>query len=328
MTAEQFTDAVWQLANTAPATPDAEVVRFELPRGSKPQEGAAVWIWSNEMATSPPNEKLAFRRRFTLTDAPVNAAVVFAADNVATIFVNGKRVGINKEWSRPVMEFVASELKRGENEIVLAAANGDAGGVAAAKVELRATLPDGSTTTIATDDSWEWTASAPDSNGTFAQDAAPADWAPAVVAKTQTTWAGSTKEFARKLLVATASGPIPMVRAVLVKGTPLMAALGRPNRDQVITTRPNDLTTLEAIQLANEQSLADEFTKGATSILAKHGPGPASIARWLFAAALSRAPTAAEMAAASEMLGETPTAESGADCLWAVVMLPEFQLIR
>jgi hypothetical protein len=34
------------------------------------------------------------------------------------------------------------------------------------------------------------------------------------------------------------------------------------------------------------------------------------------------------MAAASEMLGETPTEESVADCLWAVVMLPEFQLIR
>ena len=328
MTAEQFTDAVWQLANTAPSIPDAEVVRFDLPPGSKPQEGVAVWIWSNELATSPPNEKLTFRKRFTLPHAPVNAAVVFAADNVATIFVNGRRVGMNEEWSRPVMELVASELKQGDNEIVLAAANGDAGGVAAAKVELRATLPDGSITTIATDDSWEWTVSAPASNGKITPDAAPADWAPAVVAKTQTTWAGSTKEFVRKLLYATASGPIPMVRSVLVKGTPLMAALGRPNRDQVITSRPNDLTTLEAIQLANEQGLADEFTKGATSILAKHGPGAAPIVRWLFSAALSREPTAAELAAGGEMLGETPTEESVADCLWAVVMLPEFQLIR
>ena len=129
-----------------------------------------MWIWSNEMAASPPNEKLTFRKRFTLPDAPVNAAVVFAADNVATIYVNGKRVGINEEWSRPVMELVASELKHGDNEIVLVAANGDAGGVAAAKVELRAALPDGSTTTIATDDSWEWTASAPDNSGTFALD--------------------------------------------------------------------------------------------------------------------------------------------------------------
>ena len=46
--------------------------------------------------------------------------------------------------------------------------------------------------------------------------------------------------------------------------------------------------------LRDEQGLADEFTKGATSILAKHGPGAAPIVRWLVAAALSREPTAAE----------------------------------
>jgi hypothetical protein len=33
------------------------------------------------------------------------------------------------------------------------------------------------------------------------------------------------------------------------------------------------------------------------------------------------------LTAASELLGERPTAESVSDLLWAVVMLPEFQLI-
>ena len=33
-------------------------------------------------------------------------------------------------------------------------------------------------------------------------------------------------------------------------------------------------------------------------------------------------------AAARELLGDKPTPESVADCLWAIVMLPEFQLIR
>ncbi len=121
---------------------------------------------------------------------------------------------------------------------------------------------------------------------------------------------------------------VPMVRAVLMKGTPLMAALGRPNRDQVLTNRPTDLTTLEAIQLANEQSLANEFAKGGVRILGQHGPGADAIVKWIFAAALARQPTAQETTAAREMLGEKPTNESVADCLWAVVMLPEFQLIR
>ena len=120
----------------------------------------------------------------------------------------------------------------------------------------------------------------------------------------------------------------PMVRSALVKATPLMAALGRPNRDQVVTSRPSDLTTLEAILLANEQSLADEIAKGGGRILAEHGPDPDRITSWIFSAALSRPPTADEAAVARDLLGSTPTSENVADCLWSVVMLPEFQLVR
>jgi len=119
-----------------------------------------------------------------------------------------------------------------------------------------------------------------------------------------------------------------MVRASLVKCTPLMAALGRPNRDQVVTSRPTDLTTLEAIELANEQSLADLLSSGGERILTEHGPEPEPIAAWLFTAALSRPPVPEEVAACCDLLGEEPTGQTIADCLWAIMMLPEFQLIR
>jgi hypothetical protein len=131
-----------------------------------------------------------------------------------------------------------------------------------------------------------------------------------------------------EVAVATAPAAAPMVRASLVKATPLMAALGRPNRDQVVTSRPADLTTLEAILLANEQSLADEIAKGGGRILAEQGPAPDRIASWIFSAALSRSPTADEAAVARDLLGAAPTSENVADCLWSVVMLPEFQLVR
>jgi len=131
-----------------------------------------------------------------------------------------------------------------------------------------------------------------------------------------------------EVLAAPAPASLPMVRAALVKATPLMAALGRPNRDQVVTSRPSDLTTLEAILLANEQSLADEIAKGGGRILAEHGPDPDRITSWIFTAALSRPPTADEAAVAQDLLGAAPTAEKVADCLWSVVMLPEFQLVR
>jgi len=127
---------------------------------------------------------------------------------------------------------------------------------------------------------------------------------------------------------AKAGAAAPMVRASLVKGTALMAALGRPNRDQVVTSRPTELTTLEAIQLANEQTLADEFARGGGTILADRGPTPGGIVDWAFAAALSRQPSPAESTTARDLLGGQPTAASVADLLWAIVMLPEFQLVR
>jgi len=328
MTAEQFTDAVWQLTSTAPPKPDAEVLRFEPPAGTAAVQPEAAWIWSNDLAASPPGEKLTFRKTFELPEEAVHGVAVFAADNEATVFLNGKSVAKSTDWTRPVMEFVTSDLRKGANEIVVTAANGTAGGPAALCIELRVKTADGGTLTAATDGSWMWTTAQPDGRGAFKKGQEPTDWAPAVVVKTQSTWNAGRADFAAKLLYALAPDTLPMVRAVLVKGTALMAALGRPNRDQVVTSRPNDLTTLEAIQLANEQSLADEFSRGGAAILQAHGPSADAIVAWIYAAALGRKPTPEEAQAAHDLLGETPSKDSVADCLWAIVMLPEFQLIR
>jgi hypothetical protein len=328
LTAEQFTDAVWQLTATAPSKADAEVLRFKPPADAPAIVPAARWIWSNDLAASPPGEKVTFRRTFDLRAAPVHAVAVLAADNSATLFLNGKKAMAVGDWKTPDMELVTAELKSGSNTLVVTAANATQGGPAALRVEIRCRLADGQAVTIASDDAWEWTDAAPDGNGNFPKRTDPVEWKPAAVIKTQGTWAAGDAEFARQLLVAAAPGPLPMVRAALVKGTALMAALGRPNRDQVVTSRPSDLTTLEAIQLANEQSLADEFARGGERILADHGPDPDRIASWMFTAALARPPTEAEAAIAREILGAAPSKETVADCLWAVVMLPEFQLVR
>ena len=212
--------------------------------------------------------------------------------------------------------------------MLVSAANAPAGGPAALRLEMRATLADGEEVQVATDDSWEWTATGVNDRGRFPGNKQPADWAPAAITRSQQIWVRAAADFARQVLASTASGPLPMVRAALVKATALMAALGRPNRDQVVTSRPTDLTTLEAIQLANEQGLYDTFSRGGAHILAAHGPQPDAISSWLFTAALARPPTATEQAAAREILTDTPTAKTVADCLWAVVMLPEFQFAR
>jgi hypothetical protein len=204
----------------------------------------------------------------------------------------------------------------------------DAGGFAGLRLEVRARLADGADVTVATDDSWLWTTSLPDEKGRYGKDQQPADWQPAAIATDQAVWAAGDSAFTERVADGTVTGPLPMVRAVLVKSTPLMAALGRPNRDQVVTSRPGDLTTLEAILLANERGLYDQFGAGGARILADTGPDADTITQRIFDAALSRPPTVGEAEAAREILGQAPTGETVADCLWAVVMLPEFQLIR
>ena len=119
-----------------------------------------------------------------------------------------------------------------------------------------------------------------------------------------------------------------MVRASLVKGDALMRSLGRPNRDQIVSMRPADLTTLEAIDLANGQTLADDLAKGAKTILSKRAASTSSLGEWLFRSAYSRSPSTDELAVTREVLGATPDEQRVQDLLWAIIMQPEFQLIR
>jgi len=327
LTAEQFSDAVWLLSGAAPARSEANVLRFvPQPGAPEPRPPAAKWIWSNAAAKPEDGTRLAFKTSFKLPAAAMSGVVVFAADNEAVVFLNNGEVAKAADWQAPASAIVTKELRGGDNELLVVV--NDAGGAAGLRLELRARLADGTDQVVATDDSWQWTAKLPDGKGRYKKGEEPGDWRTAAAAADQATWAASDGLFAQRLAEGTVAGPLPMVRAALVKGTPLMAALGRPNRDQVVTSRPSDLTTLEAIQLANEQGLYDEFAKGGTRILAMKGPDADTIVRWMFDAALSRRPTADEAAAAREILGEKPTQETVADCLWTVVMLPEFQLIR
>ncbi|WP_435015993.1 PSD1 and planctomycete cytochrome C domain-containing protein [Tundrisphaera sp. TA3] len=119
------------------------------------------------------------------------------------------------------------------------------------------------------------------------------------------------------------------VRASLVLCDPLMRSLGRPNREQVVTTRGEVLTTLQALDLSNGQTLTEIAAKGADRLLAeKPGADASALAEAVYSRALGRSPTADEAAIAREMIGDPASADGLADLLWAVFMLPEFQLIR
>ena len=120
-----------------------------------------------------------------------------------------------------------------------------------------------------------------------------------------------------------------MMRASLVKSDLLMRALGRPNREQIVSTRPNDLTTLEAMDLNNGQILTTRLAEGAKTILREQaGKDATALVQWLYAFAYSRAPSAAELALAREAIGSPPSEAGLQDLLWAVLVQPEFQMVR
>ena len=117
------------------------------------------------------------------------------------------------------------------------------------------------------------------------------------------------------------------VRAVYLTSDALMSALGRPNREQVVTQRASTATTLQAVELTNGATLQEILTRGARNLL-HGGVEGQGLFHGLFQHALSRAPTAAELDIATEVIGDPPSQDGLADMLWTLVMLPEFQLIR
>ncbi len=119
------------------------------------------------------------------------------------------------------------------------------------------------------------------------------------------------------------------LRASLVESNLLTRALGRPNREQVVTTRPDVLTTLQALDLTNGDVLANQLGTASSKLAAAQvDTNPDDIVRSLYRATLLRDPSESEVSAGKALLGETISPEGISDLYWAVLMLPEFQLVR
>lgn len=117
------------------------------------------------------------------------------------------------------------------------------------------------------------------------------------------------------------------VRASLVVCDLLMRDLGRPNREQVVTTRDDQLSSLQALSLNNGTEFHRLLRAGAEAWL-KKGLTRDELARQIFRAALSREPLQTESQILTEMLGEDPDIDAVADTIWSVLLLPEFMHVQ
>ena len=340
LTAEQFVDAVWRLTGTTPAKIELKVPRVapDATARKKPvvEPLLAAAIWSGDIAggrVPAAGEARTFRHSLVL-DADVDTAVcVITCDNGFELYVNGKKIGEGDRWEDPRSFDLSSFLLKGTNQVMIVGRNGgSAPNPAALWFQANVVLKGGARVKMATDASWESTTSVPNARGvlpggkTKAGKGAEAVWQPVAPVKGE-VWRRAENRMAEMLAGVDGVSNLP-ARASLMKSDLLQRSLGRPNREQIVSMRPNELSTLEAIDLSNGQALANLLSAGAAKLKGRRWSSSEDFVRWLYLSALCRDPSSAELKVAVGMVGADLGEEGVADLLWAVCMLPEFQTIR
>jgi len=130
----------------------------------------------------------------------------------------------------------------------------------------------------------------------------------------------------KKMLPADIKNDIPFARASLVKNDPFLTALGRPTRENVSTSRISQANLLQALELTNGNKFNLSLRKGAEVWVQKYQTGE-SLVKALYLKALGREPSLKEITLAVKYIGKKPSVEGIQDLVWAVTLLPEFQLI-
>jgi len=119
---------------------------------------------------------------------------------------------------------------------------------------------------------------------------------------------------------------IPFPRASLVINDRFMTALGRPNRENVNTSRASQANLLQALELTNGNTLYETLRAGAKDWKTRYSD-PDLLIRQMYLNALGRMPLDKELRVAREFLEENPGEEGVQDLFWAIALSPEFQLI-
>lgn len=328
MTAEQFVDAVWQLTGSQPAKADAVVTR-RVVSGNPASRPQARWIWTNDQnqSASPGGETATFEVSFKLPVLPQDAAIALTCDNDYVLFVNGRRIAADANWETVEVVSPVEFLRAGDNTLRIVAKNGGEGpNPAGLLVVGQIRIPGQPLITITTGPDWRWTRRVPDGEGEFSAD--PQDWAPAVTLDEPTVWSGRIGDTPSQALEEALDPQRARVRAALVKADELMRALGRPNRDQIVTSRPTQFTTLEALELANGDALKAMLEAGAQRLARRFAERPAELVDWLYTFGTSHPPSDHTREAALQFLGKTPQAPDVEDLLWSLVLQPEFLHVR
>ncbi|HLT50709.1 MAG TPA: DUF1549 domain-containing protein, partial [Arenibacter sp.] len=265
MGAEQFSDAVSQVV--APV--------FYAAAYDPTNEGlSASRIWHRELKYDrdvlPEPGKRYFRKTVAFLDKTVKKAeLLISVDHSYVFYLNGNKVVEGTDWRKVGKLDVAQFLVPGDNQIAIEAVNeGEIANPAGILFAMKVTYDDNTEVMIRSDESWKST-DMPQQAG----------WEQ--LAFQDDTW-DKTRNYGADYwgkLVNFSFSPDPpqFARASLVKQHSFMKALGRPSRENVITTRDSQATLLEALELTNGDYFNAVLKEGADVWLAKYGNDNAAI---------------------------------------------------
>jgi hypothetical protein len=333
LTAEQFVDAIWQLSGSAPASFDAPVARSEVDAELVNKLSlSSSWVWgpSIDGGNLPPHgERILLRRDFTPAKPLRSAGIIAAADNAFVLYLNNEEILSGDNWSELVAAPVGLRLNQDGNRILIVAENrGPRPNPAGVFCALRVEYEDGSEEIVITDEGWQVSQTIPDSNRPSNWKLDTIEWESARILPVA-SWKEKTDErIGETLAAAFASGELP-VRASLLKADALMRSLGRPNRDQIVTSRPGELNALEAVELSTSPELIESLRTAAVRLTRSEVfQNRNALVEEIYLSVLTRLPSQREAALLRRTLGRRPDTETIADLLWALVMTPEFMILR
>ncbi len=320
LTAEQFADAFGQIL-----TPMYPGVAFD-PSG---RQIDAEWIWHEEIELDrrvlPKPGTRFFRKAFSLDQVPpiTAAKVLITADEAFTLYVNGKMVSEGMDWRKVHRLELPSDLLYEENIIAVVGVNGGAiPNPAGLLFSLRLQYPDGTHQVVYSDSSWTTSDTMIEQWNELSFD--DKSWKPAWTsgALEKSYW-GSLLDFTYE----PDSVSLPFARASLVRLDNFMKTLSRPVRENVTTQRNRQVTLLQSLMMNNSAFLHENIARAASKWMEKMGHNPEGMLDQLYLETMGRGPTPEEKKLLLTQLDTEGKLEALEDIIWAIIMLPEFQLI-
>ncbi|MDQ3624382.1 MAG: PSD1 and planctomycete cytochrome C domain-containing protein [Verrucomicrobiota bacterium] len=309
--------------------------------------------------------RVVFRKRFTLPAAPSDALAAVLSSQGVQVQVNGQeakpKMRDGARAGRIALLDLASMLVPGENVIVVDVSShtekqmNDAEGrkypassnhlnaQSGVAFYLRCVLPEGNRQfQLGTDETWRvrrnpegaWeTLSFPDADWALArvlpEGILPVDEGPGLPPINRQDFANIPIQLGPQLSPAVSTAAQPgRIRASLQVADSLQVALDRPNREIIVPVRAGMATTIQALELTNGATLNEKLETAAAKLLPQASRDPLAWLDRFFRHSLSRPPSPGERHLALELLGDPVKSEGLVDFLWALVNLPEFQLIH